>query len=195
MISQYDCYPQHIGRSSVLLELSKIIPMSIDEENDVGSIIRWVKKESDIYRISPPNIPQKHLVVYFILINNDSILLVNHKKAGGWIPTGGHVDVNESLRSTVQREAKEELFIDIDHVLFDRPIMVSSIETSSETLSHTDVIVWYAIDASFLSIQAYDQSEFYDIAWFDRCSAEKISIEKKLPFFFDKLFFYENMYK
>ncbi len=40
------------------------------------------------------------------------LLLVDHKKAGLWLPSGGHVEIDEHPQTTVQREVREELGIE-----------------------------------------------------------------------------------
>jgi ADP-ribose pyrophosphatase YjhB (NUDIX family) len=51
-----------------------------------------------------------------ILIKNDKILLVEHKKNNKkyWLLPGGGQDYGESLKSALMREYKEELNIDVD---------------------------------------------------------------------------------
>jgi NADH pyrophosphatase NudC (nudix superfamily) len=51
--------------------------------------------------------------VYFALFDEvrRSVLLVDHVKAGLWLFLGGHVDDGEDPRTTVLREAAEELQI------------------------------------------------------------------------------------
>jgi 8-oxo-dGTP pyrophosphatase MutT (NUDIX family) len=43
------------------------------------------------------------------------VLLVDHKNARLWLPTGGHVEEGEDPRATVVRELKEELGLAVNH--------------------------------------------------------------------------------
>ena len=58
-----------------------------------------------------PDVPPKHLVSYFALVDEarGKMLLVDHKLAGLWLPSGGHVEPDEDPRATVVREIAEEL--------------------------------------------------------------------------------------
>ena len=52
-----------------------------------------------------------HFCAYFVPYNpaNKTILVGDHKKSGLWLMPGGHIDANESLLETVNREIEEEL--------------------------------------------------------------------------------------
>jgi len=56
------------------------------------------------------------LGVKVMLIENESIWLVQHSYQPGWFLPGGGVKRNELLETAVRREAKEELGADIDEV-------------------------------------------------------------------------------
>ncbi len=71
----------------------------------------WIASGVQIFRTAKPDVPPKHLVAYFALVDPAprSMLLVDHRNAGLWLPTGGHVEPDEDLAATVTREAREEL--------------------------------------------------------------------------------------
>ena len=48
------------------------------------------------------------------VVQNDKIILVNHKKLGMWLPVGGHMEENETPDQAVKREVKEEAGLDIE---------------------------------------------------------------------------------
>ena len=54
------------------------------------------------------------IVVGAIIINEDKLLLIHHKKTGKWLPPGGHIEANETPDSALKREVREELDIDIE---------------------------------------------------------------------------------
>ena len=58
-----------------------------------------IESGSPIFRIQKPDVPNKHLVSYFVLFDehNRKILLVDHKKALLWLPSGGHVEIDEEF--------------------------------------------------------------------------------------------------
>jgi 8-oxo-dGTP diphosphatase len=99
------------------------------------------------------------------LVDKDYVLLVDHKKAGQWLPTGGHVDVGEHPRDTALREAKEELFVSPELVT-DKPLMITIRETIGITAGHIDVSLWYVMKWDRMKKLKYDEGEFNSIKWF-----------------------------
>ncbi len=54
-----------------------------------------------------------HFVADAHIIKDGKIFLIKHKKLGGWLAPGGHVDEGETPDATAIREAKEETGLDI----------------------------------------------------------------------------------
>lgn len=121
------------------------------------------------FRLKKPDIPPKHLVSYFVLVDPEhrSILLVDHIKAQLWLPPGGHVLPNESPRDAVVRETKEEFGIPAVFLHnHDKPFFVTVTQTVGLTPGHTDVSLWYLLRGSIYDRMSYDRSEFTDIEWY-----------------------------
>ena len=57
---------------------------------------------------------KRHFCSTAFIIDNDRILLVNHKKQKMWLPIGGHIEENETPDQAVEREVKEETGLDIE---------------------------------------------------------------------------------
>ncbi len=57
---------------------------------------------------------ERHFCSTAFIVNNDKILLVNHKKLKMWLPVGGHMENNETPDQAVKREVKEETGLDIE---------------------------------------------------------------------------------
>ncbi|WP_101924985.1 NUDIX domain-containing protein [Luteimonas rhizosphaerae] len=150
----------------VYAELASITPCDPLEQVHLRDAIDWVRSGAPLCRTEKPAIPPKHLVSYFALICDGFILLVDHRNAGRWLPTGGHVEPGEDPRATVVRELKEELGIDLarDHV--HAPCMVTVTETVGATSGHTDVSLWYAITGDRHAPIEFDPVEFHDARWF-----------------------------
>ena len=93
---------------------------------------------AQIFRTAEPDAPNQHLVAYFALVDRDarSMLLVDHRNAGLWLPTGGHVEPDEDPAATVTREAREELGIDavLDRGLSSNPLFVTQTTTVGVTV-------------------------------------------------------------
>ena len=91
---------------------------------------------------------------------------MDHKKAGLWLPSGGHVEVNEHPKESVKRELFEELRIDAEFLLED-PLFVTVTKTGGLTSGHTDVSFWYVLKGDSTIDINYDTEEFERVCWFD----------------------------
>ncbi len=56
----------------------------------------------------------RHFTATAYVIDDDKVLLVNHKKLKLWLPVGGHIEENETPIQAVKREVKEESGLDIE---------------------------------------------------------------------------------
>ncbi len=86
---------------SVRDKIAKIV-MSIEPLDDLerdhrDSTLEWIRSGAPIFRARKPDVPPKHLVSYFALVDEPrgKLLLVDHKLAGLWLPSGGHVEPDE----------------------------------------------------------------------------------------------------
>ncbi len=82
---------------------------------------KWIDSGAGLFCISKPATPDPHLVCYFLLLDpmQKKLLLVDLKKAGLWLPPGGHVEENEHPREAVKREILEELNVEADFLFHD----------------------------------------------------------------------------
>jgi 8-oxo-dGTP pyrophosphatase MutT (NUDIX family) len=156
-------------RTTIQDEIQNIAPYDILEKEHVQDALTWIGSGVDIFRVQKPDVPPKHLVSYFVLIDpkHKSILLVDHIKAQLWLPTGGHVELNEHPRNTVIREAQEELnnkavFLN-NHK---HPFFITVTKTIGLTAGHTDVSLWYLLRGNVHEFINFDRSEFSDIEWY-----------------------------
>ena len=129
--------------------------------------LTWIASGAPLFRTQKPATPPQHLVAYFALLDptHQQLLLVDHKNAGLWLPSGGHVEPDEHPRATVIREAREELNLDAHFLLAD-PLFLTVTETAGHAARHTDVSLWYVLQGDCTLALAYDPEEFYGIAWF-----------------------------
>lgn len=153
-------------QSVVLAELTSITPADDGERAHLRDAIAWVKSGAPLCRVAKPATPPKHLVSYFAVIDDDNILLVDHKNAQLWLPPGGHVEAGEHPRETVVRELHEELGIPIALDAVEPPLMVTCSETVGLTAGHTDVSLWYVVNADRTAPITFDASEFNTVRWF-----------------------------
>lgn len=160
-------------KTSIKTEIQEAIrgiqPFDTLESEHIADTLRWIDTAANIFRIEKPDKPPKHLVSYFVLIDpkHDSLLLGDHIKAQLWLPSGGHVELNEHPRATVVREAQEELG---QPAVFlkgnDRPFFVTVTPTVGLTAGHTDVSLWYLLRGSIHDRIAFERREFNDMSWF-----------------------------
>lgn len=156
--------------------------------------LAWLASTDDVFRREPPGTPAKHLVSYFLLHDDrdGSALLVDHRRAGLWLPTGGHVEVGEDPAETVRRETPEELgvpaqFVDPTAL----PLFVTVTDTTGATeAQHTDVSLWYLLVGWRGQRLRPDAQEFREARWWSRAeiaAVDPATIEPHLPRFLAKV--------
>lgn len=147
--------------------ISAIIPYDDIEREHIIDTLSWIKSGEPIFRIQKPDVPNKHLVSYFVLFDEEAekILLVDHIKAQLWLPSGGHVEVDEDPKDTVRRECLEELGTQADF-WSDKPVFLTSTVTVGLTAGHTDISLWYVLKGDSVKSYEFDKSEFNSIFWF-----------------------------
>lgn len=152
----------------------------------------WLHSTVDVFRRVPPKTPSKHLVAYFVLQDpaDGSVLLVEHRKAGLWLPTG--VEVGEDPADTVRRESIEEL--GLPAVFADpkgQPVFVTVTETvGAADARHVDVSLWYLLVGSREVPLRPDPQEFASVRWWspsDLRSADLRLMEPHLGRFLAKV--------
>lgn len=149
------------------------------EKSHIQDSLAWINSGAQIFRIAKPDVPNKHLVSYFVLFDEkeSKVLLVDHKKAQLWLPAGGHVEIDEDPKETARRECFEEL-----HIVADfwrpEPLFLTSTVTVGLTAGHTDVSLWYVLLGNSKIDYTFDADEFNSIRWFH---LDEIPYEKSDP--------------
>lgn len=130
--------------------------------------MQWIAGGAPIYRLRKPDVPAMHLVSYFVVIDalRGQLLLVAHRKSGLWLPPGGHVEPGEDPWASVVRECREELGIEASAspIAGEFPLFLTVTQTRGQG-AHTDVSLWYVLNAGAHTITSYDQGEFNAIRW------------------------------
>jgi 8-oxo-dGTP diphosphatase len=144
-----------------------IIPYDDVEQEHINDTRLWIESGAPIFRVQKPDVPNKHLVSYFVLFDevHEKILLCDHKKALLWLPAGGHVEIDEDPKTTASRECLEELNVTADF-WSPHPLFLTQALTVGLTAGHTDVSLWYVLKGDSNKAYEFDQSEFNDIRWF-----------------------------
>lgn len=174
-------------RALIRTQIELIEPLSDAERAQWLDALAWVESGAPLFRTAKPATPPTHLVAYFPVIDGDFILLVDHKNAKRWLPTGGHVEPGEDPRTTVVRELQEELGLVIAFDGVGPPLLVTVTETVGLTRGHTDVSLWYPVHADRSQTLQFDQTEFSDARWFHRDEAAQLASDPNLPMFLAKL--------
>lgn len=155
--------------ATIANEVEDIVPRDETEQDHKQDIRKWLKSGVNPFRLKKPDVPPKHLVSYFVLVDpsHRSILLVDHIKAQLWLPSGGHVQLNESPCDAVMREAEEEFGIQATFLHNnDKPFFVTVTQTVGLTPGHTDVSSWYLLRGNVHDKMRHDRREFTDVEWF-----------------------------
>ncbi len=155
--------------ADIIQALREITPTDDLEKAHQEDTIAWLESGTNPFRLVKPDIPPKHLVSYFVLVDpkQRSVLLVDHIKAQLWLPSGGHVEYNERPEDAVVREAQEELSLEAEFLYGSaRPFFITSTLTVGLTPGHTDVSLWYLLKGSVHDRFRYDKSEFMDVEWY-----------------------------
>lgn len=173
-------------RGAIRAEVSCIEPFDDLERAHRDETLAWIDSGAELCRLHKPATPPKHLVSYFALVDGDHVLLVDHKKAQLWLPTGGHVEPGEHPRTTVIRELAEELGLELNEAP-QAPLMLTVSETVGTTAGHTDVSLWYVLNGDRQAPLKFDTEEFYSVRWFHFDEAPMSRSDPHLSRFLSKL--------
>jgi len=138
--------------------------------------LRFVKTGKLTKEVNKKN----HICSFFLPYNRETslIYLVDHIKAGSWIPPGGHVKLYENPVDTVIREYREELKTSVSKSAVNT-FALSIINISKNKHSckvHYDF--WYLVHTPII-IFDYSKKEFNDGRWFGIDEAiKKITVKK-----------------
>ena len=152
-------------RETIRGEVLAIRPLDSLEKAHQEDALKWIDSGAELCRLAKPATPPKHLVAYFAVVADEHILLVDHRLAQLWLPTGGHVEPREHPRATVLRELHEELGL-APATEIGAPLMITCTTTVGLTAGHTDVSLWYVVKARRDPSMQYDTREFADARWF-----------------------------
>jgi 8-oxo-dGTP pyrophosphatase MutT (NUDIX family) len=152
-----------------LLELvGAVEPWDDLERTHRETATQWIASGAPLYRVRTPDVPAMHLVSYFVVLDDTrgQLLLVAHRKAGLWLPAGGHVEPGEDPWAAVVRECHEELGIEAvaSPISGELPLFLTVTRTRGQR-THTDVSFWHLLDADADTITSYDRGEFDAIRW------------------------------
>jgi 8-oxo-dGTP pyrophosphatase MutT (NUDIX family) len=158
-------------RTKIRKLIQDVVPHDELEQEHVNDALSWIDSGAPLFRIAKPDNPPKHLVSYFAIFDEEkqSLLLIDHKLAGKWLLTGGHVDIDEHPSEAAVREAKEELGMEAEFhkVAPAKPFFISIMDVINVdgTGAHTDVSLWHVLSGRVDDDFTYDESEFTTLYW------------------------------
>lgn len=152
-------------RNLIRSEVESIYPHDELERQHRADVLTWIDSGAELCRLEKPAIPPKHLVSYVVVLSRNAILLVDHRSAKLWLPTGGHVEPRELPRETAKRELFEELGIAATGTI-GAPRFVTCTTTVGMTSGHVDVSLWYVAEVNRDQPLKYDNQEFVSVRWF-----------------------------
>ena len=174
-------------KKQIRQEVESILPLDDLEQRTKQDVLDWIDSGAELCRIKKPATPNKHLVSYFVVVDGDHLLLVDHINAQLWLPTGGHVEPGEHPRAAALREADEELALK-SKFLLDGPILITSTMTVGKTAGHTDVSLWYVLEGKRGKDILHDSSEFNEARWFQKDSIPLQKTDPNMERFIAKLY-------
>ncbi|MEV0385771.1 NUDIX domain-containing protein [Nonomuraea sp. NPDC050643] len=160
--------PDQPFRRRLIELLEGVEPWDEQERTHLATAAEWIASGAQLYRVLKPDVPMTHLVCYFVVLDEarEEVLLVSHRKAGLWLPGGGHVEPMEDPWDAVVRECAEELRVPAvpSRVSGRKPFFLTVTRTRGQG-QHTDVSLWYVLRSTASDVTSFDEGEFEAIKW------------------------------
>ncbi|GAA3588107.1 NUDIX hydrolase [Nonomuraea rosea] len=160
--------PDRPLRSRLIELLAGVEPWDEQERTHLATVAEWVASGAQLWRTRKPDVPPMHLVSYFVAFDEarSELLLVGHRAAGLWLPSGGHVEPMEDPWDAVVRECAEELHVPAvpSAVSGEKPFFVTVTRTRGHG-QHTDVSLWFILRSAAGDVVSFDEGEFEAIKW------------------------------
>lgn len=155
-----------MNREELRQLIETITPHDEREAEDKQNALDWIATDAPLYRIQKPDIPPKHLVSYFAIIDPKAkkILLQDHLLAKLWLPAGGHVEPDEDPAEAALRECEEELGFAANFLGERKPHFITVTVTNGQG-EHTDVSLWYVLEASEDTPLIIEPDKFAEVRW------------------------------
>ena len=160
--------PDRMLRARLTEVLEGIDPWDEQERRHLAMATEWIASGAPLCRTRKPDVPIMHLVSYFVVFDDagQEPLLVAHRTAGLWLPSGGHVEPLEDPWDTVVRECREELRTRaVPWAVSGEPPFFLTITRTRGQGQHTDVSLWYVLLSEAGEITSFDEDEFEAITW------------------------------
>lgn len=101
-----------------------------------------------------------HFTASGIVLHNDHVLLVFHKRLQSWVPPGGHVEAHEVPEETCVREILEETGVAVEIVSVE-----PATQASTEPASNADIEAFFLMQPAYIQcVTAHEKGgDFYHV--------------------------------
>jgi 8-oxo-dGTP diphosphatase len=151
-------------RQSYVDAIQALNPFDKVEAEDIQKTREWLIHSQSLHK---PHNMEEHLGVLAILIspNRSHTFLMQHRKAGIWLPPGGHVDIHQTLQEAVRAEVCEELQVQSITMLIDNPVFLTRTLTQGTNAGHIDITFWHALEGNPEDSYIIQEKEASDVMW------------------------------
>lgn len=116
---------------------------------------------------------QTHFCVYFLPFDEKTkkVFIVHHKKAQQWLSPGGHIDKDENIFQTLNREIEEELGVSQFFSTPPQPFLLTTVDINQvghPCKKHYDI--WFLVPTDGTEFHV-DPAEFLETRWMDKKEA------------------------
>jgi 8-oxo-dGTP pyrophosphatase MutT (NUDIX family) len=155
-------------------QITQIADDFAERESEVSK--RYLERLKENDKLTRDENNKTHFCVYFLPYNpkTKQVFIVHHKKSGLWLSPGGHIDREELLLGTLNREIKEELgvadfFPELPKLFL---ISITPIDNTTQPCKeHFDI--WFLLKTDGLNFNV-DQHEFHNTKWMTLIEAKNI---------------------
>ena len=133
-----------------------------------------------------------HFDIHFVPYHESTlrIFMVLHKKAQTWIAPGGHMETDELLHDTLNREIKEEIGLIKKYDSTVEPFLITVFDVDNDRQickEHYDIWFLVELNDDEMAHMTVDSTEFYDSRWITLYDARKIVTQKNNLFMIERL--------
>lgn len=140
---------------------------------------------ADLIRGDAPDRPDPHLVSCLAVRDGVRLRLAAHRRAGPWLPPGGHAEPGEARHDTAPREMREELGVEA-RVLAPDPVFVTCQRTTGPQ-PHRGLSLWSRVAGTAQTAYAWVRGEFSDLCRFAPHDIPFAEAEPNLPRYLAKM--------
>lgn len=155
--------PQEI-RESYIQAIASIDPFDEIESKDIAETLQWLRTAASVNK---PQNAEEHLGVFAVVLSPDlqHTFLLHHRKAGLWLPPGGHVDAGLTFQEAAMQEVREELSMHTPNLIADNPVFLTRTLTQGLNAGHIDVTVWLLVEGNRRHAYHVQEKEAADSGW------------------------------